>query len=431
VIRRRSTIVLLLLGCRTAAPPEVAPPDAEPPRAEPPRAASSEPRREPETVMSAAPVPAPTAVAELALPFSDKAMYVAPLVDEQPVVMFPDETEAIRRRVVARLAALGREVISYEEITRIEKAALSGRLVLEDDRRCRAPLSLEEVRQRYFAAASTADPAAHCYEHDCKLQVVVEDPKAPDADVYLTSAKITRPFVPRAWVKAADSIDDRGLGIGGMYGTGFGASHPPPIMFGTPEPFGPWGKPPDGKELDTIGGDVNTCAHPDPLVGFTWMMRVALAKNGRVTRCDASAEHTQARTRDAECLCGFVEKLRYPAGRSGRRYRVQAMDDGGFRAEERSFRIVQAGTDAWAKRINEAPALDVCESKGIPPTAKGTTVVLDLQPDGTITGTQVHGDITTPEAITWANCLSAELPKIPLPCSPPGVEQLHLAFGPP
>lgn len=424
-------MVLLLLGCRVAAQPEVAPPEVAPPEVEPPRPAPSEPHREPAPVMSAAPVPQPMPVAAVALPFSDKAVYVAPLVDETPVVMFRDETEAIRRRAFARLAALGREVIPYEEITRIETAAASGRLVLEDDRRCRAALSLEEVRQRYFATAWTAYPAAHCYEHACQLQVIVEDPKAPDADLHLTSAKISRPFEPRAWVKAVDSIEDRGVGIGGMYGSGFGASHPPPIMFGTPEPFGPWAKPPDGKELDTIGGEVNTCAHPDPLVGFTWRMRVSLAKNGRVTRCDASAEHTQARARDAECLCGFVEKLRYPAGPSGRRYRVHAMDDGGFRPEERSFRVVQEGTDAWAKRMNEAPALDVCETKGIPPAAKGTTVVLDLQPDGTITGTQVHGDITTPEAITWANCLVAELPKIPLPCSPPGVEQLHLAFGPP
>jgi hypothetical protein len=356
---------------------------------------------------------------------------LAPLVDEHPVVMFPDETEAIRRRVAARLATLGRDVIPHDEIRRIETAALSGRLVLEDDRRCRAPLSLEELRQRYFAARVTASAAAHCYDDECLLQAVVEDPNVADDDLHLTSAKISRPFEPRAWVKAADSIDDRGYGVGGLYGTGFGASHPPPIMFGTPEPFGPWGKPPDGKELDTIGGDVNTCAHPDPRVGFTWVIRVALAKDGRVTRCDASAEHTQARTRDGACLCRFVETLRYPAGRSGRRYRVDALDDGGFRPEERSFRIVQAGTEAWAKRINEAPALDVCESRGIPPTAKGTTVVLDLQPDGTITGTQVHGDITAPEAIAWANCLVAELPRIPLPCSPPGVEQLHLAFGPP
>ena len=159
------------------------------------------------------------------------------------------------------------------------------------------------------------------------------------------------------------------------------------------------------------------------------MLRVALAKNGRVTRCDASTDHTQARPRDAACLCGFVETLRYPAGRAGRRYRVDAMDDGGFRAEERSFRIVQARTEPWAKRMNEAPALDICESKGVPP-ARGTTVVLDIQEDGSISGTQVHGDITTPEAIAWANCLVAELPRIPLPCSPPGVEQLHLAFGP-
>jgi hypothetical protein len=47
------------------------------------------------------------------------------------------------------------------------------------------------------------------------------------------------------------------------------------------------------------------------------------------------------------------------------------------------------------------------------------------------TGVQVHGDVTRPEAITWAECLTEELPKIALPCAPPGVGQLHLGYGPP
>jgi hypothetical protein len=363
------------------------------------------------------------------LPFSSTAVFVTSVDDQDPVILFPDEGEAIRRRVVARLAALGREVVPYEQIERIEAAAARGRLVLEDDRACRAPLTRGEVAERYFADAIEASPRTSCFD-DCRLQVSIEIPGDPEASIELSSKTIRHRTDPRAWATAADSLANRGVAVG-IIGLGLiGTSHPPPIMFGSPHPFGPWSRPPDGTVLGRVSEDVNACAHPHPRVGFTWKVRLAVADSGRIARCLASSDHTQARSQDAECLCGVIETIRYPAGRPGRRLRVDAIDDGGFRPDDRGFRSLQARTETWATRLNEAPALDVCEARGIAPTTKGITVVLDLKPDGSITGVEVRGDITTPESMAWATCLTEELPAIPLPCTPPGVQQLHLAYGP-
>ena len=362
-------------------------------------------------------------------PFSPEAIVVAPVEDQSPVVLFDDEAQRIRRRVAARLSVLGYEVVPFEELERIEAAAASGRLVLEGDRKCRAPLSRREVAARYFADAPTADTTTSCAD-DCFLQVLLANLKPTDTSVALISREVHRSHDPAAWVKAADSVADRG-GTFGLIGLGgFGSSHPPPIMFGTPEPFGPWAKAPDGTEFNAIQADVNTCAHPDVHTGFTWWLRVAVATTGRVSRCSAVSDHTQARPSDAECLCGFVETVKYPRGKAFRRYRVQAIDDGGFRPDDRSFRLVQAGTEVWVARLTEAPALSVCETRGAPPTTPGTRVEVDVLPDGAIAGVRVHGDITTTQSIAWAQCITEELPKIALPCSPPGIDTLHLGFGP-
>lgn len=399
------------------APPERAAPEPPPPEPAPPQTIAPDP------------VVPPPGVTKIETPFSPTAWVVAPVDDPSPVVLFADEARAIRRRVVARLAALGYEVVPFEELERIETAAASGKLVLEGDRTCRVPLSVREVSARYFADAPTALTMTSCGD-DCFLHTVFENGPPDETRGNLVSRKVKRPHDPVAWAKAADSLDDRGAVLGFGHLGAFGGSHPPPIMFGKPDPFGPWAKPPDGTELDTIQAAANMCAHPDPHVGFDWSIRVAVAKSGRIDRCHASSVHTQARTHDAECLCDAIATLRYPQGKPGRRLRIPAIDDGGFRPVERSFRVAQAGTDVWVARVNEAPALDVCETRGVAPSAGDTRVELDLKPDGTITAARVFGTIGTPESIAWARCLTEELPKIPLPCSPPGVDTLHLAYGP-
>jgi hypothetical protein len=409
-----------LLACRPVPPTEADAPAVAP--REPPTK-----RAEPDVPGAQAPAP-PAEVVPVATPFPSDAVFVAPVVDVVPLVLFPDEGEAIRRRVVARLAELGHEVVPYEDLQRIEIAAAHGRLALEGDRTCRAPLTSREVADRYFAAAVVAEPEAACFG-DCRLQVTFESPSEARAPAGLRTRAVRRPHDLRAWEQAIDSLDGgRGLVFARVGGVSGFSSHSPPIRIGSPLPFGPWARAPTGKVLRRVASQVKNCAHPDPAVGFAWEIRVAVTKTGRIARCFAASAHSQARTQDAECLCGFIETLRYPAGRPGRRLRVEAVDDGGPRRLRREFQPVQARTETWVTRLNEAPALSVCRRRGAAPP--GTiTIALDLQPDGAISGVHIDGDITTPASIAWAKCLVEELPEISLPCSPPGVKQLHLAYG--
>lgn len=146
---------------------------------------------------------------------------------------------------------------------------------------------------------------------------------------------------------------------------------------------------------------------------------------GDVSRCVATSEHTQARPADGACLCNALELLEIPAGPPGRRFRVTAVDEGGFRGAGLRLELVQPGTEPWLRRLDEAPALAHCMNAELPPTLDAR-VTLALAPDGSVTDVRVDGDITTSPAIALAQCLVKELRLVPLPCRPPGIDRLQL-----
>jgi hypothetical protein len=200
------------------------------------------------------------------------------------------------------------------------------------------------------------------------------------------------------------------------------------VRFDPPSGIGPWGEEPlESAPFDALEGMVAGCAHPDPLVGFRWQLRVSVDRQGRVTRCTADSDHSLARAAAAPCLCGAVETIAFPAGAAGRRLRVEAVDDGGFGTSARLERV-QAGTETWVRRFEEAPALTRCLSAHPLPGKLSARVILALAPDGAVEDVRIEGDITTTPAMGLASCLVQELRQVPLPCRPPGVDALHLSL---
>ncbi len=369
------------------------------------------------------PVPAP-AVVPIVLPFPPQALVIRPLGDVPPVALFRDEGDAVRRRVAKALVARGYEVVPVAELERIEHAAAEGRLVLEGDVVCRAPLLPEEVVARYFADRPFATVEAGCFDA-CQLKVDVQDPARPEAYEGYASARVAKPHDPAAWLAVAGRL--HASGVWGMVGLGMiGMSHPPPVRFEFPSGVGPWGSSSIQEvSFEAAEQQAAGCAHPDPAVGFRTTVRASVDAKGRVARCEATREHAMARPGDGACLCGALERLALPAGRAGRRFRVTAVDEGGSSISDLVLEAVQPGTETWRRRLADSTALARCPAVEVPSgfTALAT---LALAPDGTVDDVRIDGDITTPPTIALARCLVQALRLVPLPCRPPGLEALQV-----
>ncbi len=428
------TMAIVLLGCRTVDPePRPTKPLVLGP--ERPDAARDAAVREVDdtagevdpapAVAVAPPVVPPQAVVPIELPFPSQALVVRPVVDHSPVVLFPDEADAVRRRVATALVARGYEVVPVAELERIEVAAAAGRLVLEGDQACRAPLLPDEIVARYFTGRPFAEVKANCPYAPCRLQVTLQGSGRPDFHRGYTS-RVSRPHDPKAWVAAAAKLRVA-TELFGTIGLGMiSSSHPPPVRFEFPRGIGPWGKSPiDSVPFAAAQQRAAGCAHPDVAIGFRTTLRVSVDARGNLSRCEATSEHTMAQPADGACLCRSLELLDVPRGSPGRRFRVVAADDDGSRSSGLAFELVQPGTEPWLRRIDESPALTRCTSTERPRTLDALAT-LALDPDGSVTDVRIDGDITTPTTIALAQCLVKELRLVPLPCRPPGVDALQV-----
>lgn len=366
-------------------------------------------------------------VAPPAIPLDPAAVVVLPLDDQMPVTLFPDEASLIRRHVADQLARRGIAVVPIDEVLRIEQAAAEGQLVFEEDQHCRAPLLPGELRQRYFDTQPHAVVQAHCMD-TCTLEVYVDTSGDGETNVAFVSRAIHRPHDPRAWAKASLRPSQHLVwgGIGGL----FGSSHPPPMMFGWPQSIGPWRQPPTSELFDALEPTVAGCAHDDPMVGLGWMLRIAVAPDGRVSRCAATSVHSMATASNAECMCRGVETLDFGKGPAGRRLRVDAVDDGSHRFAEYELTPLQPGTKPWVRRLDESGLLDACVSRGALPKDATATMVLHLAPDGGVDDAEVFGQFDDVESMRVGMCLVKRLRAMDLPCRPPGIDTLQVQLTP-
>lgn len=436
---------LVAVGCRGAATVEV--PHASEPASSgevaPVESASNErvataPRPEPEEPSEVEDVaetdpeppllpPPLQAVTPVEPPFGRRAGVLLPVDDGSPVVLFDDEKAAIRRRVGTFLKKKGRRIVPVDELDRIEAAAAEGRLVLEGDLQCRAPLTHRELLHRYFGEHPRVDINAQCFD-DCSLQVMASRGELDDWTMLYSyaSGPVARPHDPAAWQKARLRHTNTLYGgiIGGVIG---GSSHPPPIVFSAPVSIGPWGPGNDFDRLPTTS--TAGCAHPDPQPEIEWEIRVAVAAAGSVERCEASSTHSRARPDDGACLCRAFEEREHPPGKAGRRFRVTATDRGFGQFSVFVLEPLQPGTEDWVARFRDAGTVVQCLEEHTPSSDFEATVVLGLRPDGEIHDVRVLGEIVEPAEIGLARCLVRELPKVPLPCAPPGIDTLQLRLG--
>jgi len=363
-------------------------------------------------------------------PFAAKSIVVMPMTDSTPVVLFTDEKAPLRRKVASFLKRRRHPVVPPAELHRIEEAAAQGRLVLEGDRQCRSALTHHELIERYFAKAAKADVDGSCYD-GCYLQIAVETPADDgdaDGDSYFgfISSAVRKPHDPRAWAAVRFRPTE---GLGGVVGGSMMSSHPPPIMFGLVSSIGPWGTAPD-RELLESQADVARCAHPDPKPRFDWEVRLAIASSGRMARCEATSDDHRARPEDALCLCEGFASVRFDKGGSGRRLRVTATDTGAFTTSAMHWAPLQPGTEVWVDRLTRAFVLDTCLAEGSPEGSFSPTVVMSLEPDGSITNVEVFGEVQTSAQMKFSACLVRELPQVALPCAPPGIDTLQVEIRP-
>lgn len=420
IARTYAAAFLLALGCvppRSAASPQ---PHVEPVAAKAAPAAREEPPRE-------QPV-APPRAPELSVVPIDAGLGSDPIVGwpidtaisgQASPVLFLDERAALRRAVATELARRKLATIPIAELERIEDAAAKGTLVLENDQRCASPLSRAEVRARYFAANREVRIEAACFD-ECRITVTV--PGSPD-DVYLTSRPVKHPEDPRRWTAAARTLSDELYGIGGLGLSGM--SHAPPVRFGAPSWVGPWRTPPTDVQLSALDQKATACAHPDPTIGLTYALRATVDARGHIDRCEAESAAPFARDADAACLCGVLHELRFPAGSNKRRMWVEAIDDGGTPFLADSLQLLQPGTEPWLDRLKASLALERCTASHPTPARLDAIVSVQLATSGAIEDVRIDGELQDAVAMQWAQCVVAELHRVPLPCRPPGIDVLR------
>lgn len=382
------------------------------------RSVDPEPKLVPVAEAPVAPAPAQRTYVDV--PYSERAVLVLPVTTSVETVLFDDERGAVRRRVARKLTELGYDVIPIDEVERIEVAAVDGRLVVEGGAVCRVPLSPRDVHARYFSQLRAASVETFCFQ-GCKLEVVVRDPHDPDAlPTYATD--VEHGWKPGAWTDAAARLKRADSLVHGIPGQVI-SSPPPPIMFGAPDAIGPWADPPTREALSALESQTTACGHPDPNVALTWTVGLQVGTAGEVQRCEARTQHSRARSSEAQCICEAASTLRFPAGKPGRRVRVEGIDSGSH--ARTVVRSVQLETESWVTRLQESGATAKCEPELTRTDPLEVTAVLSLTPDGSVEQVELFGAIDDPSTMRWAACLVHEWSSLELPCAPPGIEQLQ------
>lgn len=335
------------------------------------------------------------------------------------VVLFPDELTAVRRAVAAALTKRGIATVPIAELELVEDAAAAGTLVLEGDQRCASPPSRDEVLARYFGVYPRVKIDAACWG-ECRLTVAVE---RSETDIQSFTSKIVRhPEDPKAWIAAGSQLGEELMGIGGIGLSG--TSHNPPIRFGEPSWVGHWPKPPTDAQFSALETRAAACAHPDPMVGLSHLVRARVDRHGRVDRCVAEGPHAIARAADEACLCEVFGELRFGAGSGKRRFRIEAIDDG-FATPIGTLTPLQPGTEVWITRVRESLAFEHCHATHPLAVDLDATVSLQLRPDGSVEQARLDGKIVDRGAMQWARCVIGELEALGLPCRPPGIDTVR------
>ncbi len=376
------------------------------------------------TVTPPAP-PAPVFV-PVAVPFASDAVVVEQVSMDQAVVLFADETVPIREAVADLVVATGDRVVPLDELRSVEAAAAEGRLTLEGDRQCRTPLSGDDVLARYFPTARTAAVRASCIG-GCKVAAFVDDRVDPNASATYVSRTVRAPHDPRAWARVRLRPTDVPV-ITGSVGGVVGGPGAPAVHFSALRFIGPWGPSPSYEPMREVWPQARTCEHPEPRVLLFYEVLATVAPSGEVSRCEAKAEHSMARSQDAQCLCAAVRSARYGRGAAGRRLRFGATDQGQEPPLGVVFEPLQPHTEAWVKRLRDAPVLRTCTDEVRPEPGFEATTVLHLSADGTVDHVEMFGEIDTRVEMLFARCMVAGLRQVPLPCAPPGVDALHVAL---
>lgn len=360
-------------------------------------------------------------------PFAADAVVTLPAADPAPVTLFEDERTTIRRTMADFVAATGRPVVPIDELLRIEVAARRGQLVLEDNVQCRAPLSMDEVVERYYDVGPHAQPRLNC-EDGCRLELAIGAWGAAPGRRFRSSVFADGHRI-QAWKNArllprTDNQDGRSKRVPLIT-----RAHPPPIALGRVHATGPWTVAPTSDEIAAQARQLRQCAAADPHAAVRYRILLAVAASGRVTRCAADVvSSSAATTASPSCVCDALRETTFRRGRAGRRVRLQARDRSAFVSGRSAVEVVQGGTESWIARITAAGVVRRCLAEHPPSADITVTAALELDRDGAVAEVKVFGPIVDPPTMAWARCLIDHLDDVPLPCRPPGIDVLHVRF---
>lgn len=88
--------------------------------------------------------------------------------------------------------------------------------------------------------------------------------------------------------------------------------------------------------------------------------------------------------------------------------------------------MVQPGTQAWVRRLDESSAHEACLNGSFAPEGFDATAALKLDPDGTVQDVELYGNFLSAPSQEFATCLIRELRYVLLPCRPPGIDEFRV-----
>lgn len=417
-------VASILVACGGSAPPPVV--------------AKRSPFRRPTTSQTKKKTPAPPSTAIPVGPApSPKTVIVMPPTAGPFVLLFPDELEALRQKLVAELSSAdGSDYVPYPEdrMRALTDRVKAGKL-LEGGAVCAKPPTLAEVVDAETKGGlddglSVASIMLDCdaKDEDCMLQVSIGGLEGEREAELMLSTKVTGAS-PRtnvdAWTSAVENLAqvDELVGNGYGFGSGRGSELVRASLRETSGDFGPgFAESPALPPSPALAACHDASPQRKSVAEYDAILSVTPA--GKVDKC---ALELEADAKRESCLCGAFQKTKFPASSSpvdpskkSRRVLYAVQDQPSPRKRARAaitarVNVLEGAGHPEAAQLLDIRALDDCFLATSPKDDITFDMHLTVDPAGHVT----KADIGTVPA-GMKSCLARAYLATPLGCDMEG-----------
>jgi hypothetical protein len=343
------------------------------------------------------------------------------------ILLFPDEIEAVRQKVVEVLARSdGLAPWSGQRMDAMN-ALVAARRMREGGPVCARAPTLEDVLDTNAPSTPRLSINFDCeMTGACSLQVTLERQTDPP---------VTRSWIapvaadsPDLWLDAATRIaPTEGMGMGGL---GMGRGGPPPLVDAFVMNSSGFVPKLDSKTWHAPEKDLVAChdASPSRTEDIDVWPLLALDDQGHVTRCASREALIGAEAKSGDCFCKALGHASFPPGSGPRRVLLSVVDygpreaiptlktpRGTFSAKLVPENVDDPGQQGLAQGLAANRALEKCVVKRGQTTPTTADVKVDLDEGGHVT----HGAAKAGEPALEA-CVTKALPTLALSCSADG-----------